>query len=372
MGYNVEKHGQYDRTIEGGRSRNNGRERIGKKYQWIALYELAAQVADNYKMEIHKDCYGNKEEVYCKGSFEPNIRNIDPTTLIISSNSKDSDRAIHDQLFQFTPITNNEWVCTVNDIPHLNDLINIKYQNQNFMLLNGWYTWIEEKELGSKQYQNPQKDMWVQINSYIVKSESLDAIVEQLKNKDFMGRWAAEPNENYYLYNKEYYWSDAYHFFKNPYYCGDDWTNINEDEEMVNEYSKVLLPSCIYRTERKGDVFGADNLSSWYKPCMNLFNELNIQYGKDNSILCDSEGKIICFDSSELLKEDIGFFIDKEVFLRYLRENNYGIFWIVLSEKRIIAEAYDNNDDYKSMHISGVYKFDENGELKGDINKFEE
>ncbi|NFJ04174.1 hypothetical protein FC905_03780 [Clostridium botulinum] len=372
MGYDVEKHGKYDHTIQSGSFRNNGKERIGKKYQWIALYELAAQVADNYKMEVYKDCYGNKENTYCKGSFEPNIRNIDPTALIIQVNDKDSNRAIHSQLFQFPLVTNNEWLSIVNDIPYLNDLINIKYQDQKFILLNGWYIWTEEKELGCKQYQNPQKDMSIKINSYIVKSELLDVIAEQLKNKDFMGRWAAEPNENYYLYNKEYYWSDAYHFFKNPYYCGDDWRYINEDIEIVNENSKILLPSCIYRTERKGDAFGDGNLSSWYKPCMDLFSELNMQYGKDNSILYDSEGKIICFDSSELLKEDIGFFIDKEKLLQYLHEHNYSIFWTILLEKRIISERYNNNDNYEQLHISGVYRLDENGDLKGNMNKFEE
>ncbi|MFD3157956.1 SIR2 family protein [Haloimpatiens sp. FM7330] len=371
MGYDVEKHGEYDRNIEGSRFRNNTRERIGKKYQWIALYELAAQVADNYKMEIHKDCYGGTEDAYCKGSFEPDIRNIDPTASIIQANNKDN-KVIHNQLYQFPTVTNNEWLSTVSDIPKINDLINIKYNNEDFILLNGWYTWTEEKELGSKQYENPQKDLWIQINSYIVKSKSIDIVVKKLKNKDFMGRWAAEPNENYSLYNKEYYWSDAYSFFKNPYYCGNDLTDFHEFLENSNEKFKVLLPSCKYLTERKGDELEDNNSCSWYKPCMNLFTDLNMKYGKGNSILYDSEGKIICFDSSELLKEDIGFFIDKNAFLQYLQKNNYSVFWTILSEKRIIAERYNYNNNYRQPHISGVYILDENGELKGDINKFEE
>ena len=49
-GYDVEKHGEYDRNIERSRFRSDSRERIGKKYQWIALYELAAQVADKFKL----------------------------------------------------------------------------------------------------------------------------------------------------------------------------------------------------------------------------------------------------------------------------------------------------------------------------------
>lgn len=372
MGYDVEKHGRYDRGVERGRHRNSTRERIGKKYQWIALYELAAQIADKYKMQIYTGCYGEKEEIYCKGSFEPNIRNIDPTALIIPINKNNTNKEIHNRLFKFSSATNHEWLCTFSDLPSLNDLVNIKYKDKNFILLNGWYTWTEEKELGSKEFQNPQKDMWIQINSYIVKSEKLNIIVDQLKNKDFMGRWLSEPNENYQLYNKEYYWSDAYQFFKNPYYCGDDWTEISQHGDEIAEGSKILLPVCKYVTEHQGDSFVDDFINSWYKPCMNLFNELNMRYGKDNSTLYNSEGKIICFDSSELLNENIGFFIDKELFFKYLQEYNYSIFWTVLAEKRIMYESYGSNEKYKQPHISGIYTLDESGNLIGNVNEYEE
>lgn len=371
MGYDVEKHGMYDRNIASSRYTGNTRERIGKKYQWIALYELAAQVADNYKMKIHTDCYGGVEYGYCKGSFEPDIRDIDPTNLVINIKNK-NHRKIHDKLYEFSKVANDEWLNTVDDIPKMNNLINLKYNDKDFILLNGWYSWTEEKQLGSKQYENPQKDLWIQINSYIIESKLADRIMENLKNKDFMGRSASEPNDNYSLYNKEYYWSDAYRFFNNSYYCGDDIRDFHEFSDEDNENFKVLLPCCKYVTERKGDEVTENNLSSWYKPCMKLFIDLNIQYGKGNSILYDSDGNIIGFDSSELLEEDIGFCINKNIFLRYLKEHNYSVFWTILSEKRIITERYWDNEKYKQPHISGVYIMDENEQLKGYTNIFEE
>lgn len=371
MGYDVEKHGIYDRNIKHGRYRENTRERIGKKYQWIALYELAAQVADNYKMKIHTDCYGGIEYNYCKGSFEPNIRNIDPTALVINT-SNENDKIIHNKLYKFSNIANDEWLSIVDDIPKINNLINLKYNDEDFILLSGWYSWTEEKQLGSKQYENPQKDLWVQINSYIVDSKSVDFILKNLRNKDFMGRNASEPNENYNLYNKEYYWSEAYRFFNNSYYCGNDIKDFHKFSDEDNENFKVLLPCCKYMTERKGDEVIDNNLSSWYKPCIKLFTDLNIQYGKGNSILYDSDGKIICFDSSEVLKENIGFCIDKNIFLKYLKDHNYSVFWTILSEKRIIGEKNFGNKHYKQPYISGVYTIDENNKLKGYINTFEE
>ena len=60
------------------------------------------------------------------------------------------------------------------------------------------------------------------------------------------------------------------------------------------------------------------------------------------------------------------------MFLKYLKDHNYSIFWTVLAEKRIIANRDWGNRYYKHPHISGVYTIDENGKLKGDTNTFEE
>ncbi|MBU3183253.1 SIR2 family NAD-dependent protein deacylase [Clostridium estertheticum] len=371
LGYDVEKHGRYDRIIESGRHRDGSRERIGKKYQWIALYELAAQVADNYKMQIHTGCYGDKEAIYCKGSFEPNLRNIDPTALIVPVNNGNK-KNMHHQLFEFSSGTNNEWLSRFSDFPTFDNLVKLAYQNQNYIMLNGCYVWTEEKDLGEKQYQNHQKDMWIQINSYIVKEESYEETIMWLRDKDFMGRGLSEPSENYYLFNKEYYWSDAYHFYKDPYYCGDDWTGIDKYGNGDEKYIPVLIPTSKYITERKGDTVGEGNSNTWYKPCMDLFESLDMKYGKDNSTLYNFEGDIICFDSSELLNEDIGFFINQESFCKYLEDHNYKVFWTILEEKRIITGEYNSKEKYRQPRISGIFTIDENGDFIGETNEFED
>jgi hypothetical protein len=269
-------------------------------------------------------------------------------------------------------LINNDWLSRFDDLPAVNDMVKLTYQNQKFIMLNGWYIWTEEKELGKKQYQNPQKDMWVQINSYIVKAELYEKTIEQLNDKDFIGRWLSEPNENYYLYNKEYYWSDAYQFYKNPYYCGDNWTDIIKYGEGDDGHIEVLLPTCKYITERQGDLLGEDNSSSWYKPCMELFAALDMRYGKDNSTLYNSEGNIVCFDSNELLNENIGLFINQELFYKYLQDHNYKVLWTVLAEKRIISDRYDSHEKYRQPRLSGLFTMDEKGNMIGDTKQFED
>lgn len=376
MGYDVEKHGQYDIGISRSRNRNKKTERIGKKYQWIALYELAAQVSDNYKMKVHLDCYGGEGRDYCKGAFEPDIRNIDPTIKMEQGMSSETGiRRIHDQLYKFKEATNLEWLGNDEDIPKMNELLNMSFKDNQYILLNGQYIWDEEKKIGVKKYQNPQKDMWIQINCYIVKKYDKDDIIRLLQNKDFMGRWMPEPNNNYTMFNKEYYWSEAERFFSNPYYCGEEWADLSQELNRFEGCTKqkpmkMLISSQTYATERQGDLVGDSNYTSWYKPCKEIFNGLNMQYGKEDAVLYDNEGRIICFDSKELIEEEIGFFIKKDIFMKYIKENDYEIFWTLLAEKRIISNSHDRYTKYDQPHFSGIYTVDENGNITGDMNKF--
>jgi hypothetical protein len=53
---------------------------------------------------------------------------------------------------------------------------------------------------------------------------------------------------------------------------------------------------------------------------------------------------VVCFDSQELLDENIGFFVDKKRFIKFLEENDYAMFWTILGEKRIIGEKASQDE----------------------------
>lgn len=140
LGYDVEKHGKYDREIESVRYRNEKVERIGKKYQWIAFYELAAQVADNYKMKYHVDCYGNTKEIFCKGAYEPSLRNIDTTALNCIADIK--DRLIHNKLYLIPTNTNYEWISGFEDLPEIKELLTINYGDRD---ITKWVVYLDRR-----------------------------------------------------------------------------------------------------------------------------------------------------------------------------------------------------------------------------------
>jgi hypothetical protein len=76
LGWTPDKFGQYDWSISRHQpiSRDNHKaERFGKKYQWIALYELLARLTDNFAFQDWN------EVVAYEGAWQLRVRDIDPT-----------------------------------------------------------------------------------------------------------------------------------------------------------------------------------------------------------------------------------------------------------------------------------------------------
>lgn len=365
LGYDVEKHGQYDRQCGSGRTSDNRRERIGKKYQWIALFELAAQVSDNFKMLVCLDEYGKEDLVQCMGSFEPDIRDIDPT-VTFQVNNEFASKAIHQQLYCLPRIDNETWVGYITDLPPIEDMLGTSYKNSQYILLDGSYSWMEENVLRDRKYSNPRKNMWVQIRSYFVKKKQLKEFIDSLSDADFMGRWMPEAPSNGQLFNREYYWSEGYSFFKYPYYSGEKWVTIDRlpgEKHRLN--AKVYRSTLLYSSERTGDSHDVEYGNMWGKPCDELYTYFDMKYVNENTVLYDQSDSIICFDSNELLNEKIGFFIHKDALVEFLDVNEYSIFWTILGEKQIISGDFGLRKRLKQPHISGVYYLDATNKLIG-------
>lgn len=379
LGYDVEKHGKYDRNCTdrvGLRFQLGRKERIGKKYQWIALYELAAQVCDNYQMKVYDNDIGEPHQEYCKGSFEPDIRNIDPTVLVTPGFDN-----LHIDIAAFSyDIPNNsyeEWLADFSNTPAFEQCVKLQSGAHQYLLLTGEYDWKEAKRLGFRSYDLPRKDMWHQIRGYVVKNEYAESLICALSGVDFMGRWMPEAQSNSAMYNKEYYWSDAHTFFNNPYYCGLEWVNIDSDHLNCVFPEKVLIPVKQYYSERKGELNSLNSeIASiyWHKPCEEMYTKLQLKYLKgSNSAFVDGAGELVCFESSELIGNDTGFYIRYDKLLEFLKSSSYTLVWTSLCEKRILTPSFGRWDlPPKAIHMSSVYYLKDGKIAKASETLFED
>jgi thiol-disulfide isomerase/thioredoxin len=360
LGYDVEKHGEFDRKIQRFEHRYLFTDRIGKKYQWIAMHELLAQVSDKYQMEAPWS-WEDKKMVNFQGPWEPFIRDIDPTVLKSENSSK---TPIFEEVYDNWEGDVQSWLHG-KYYPDPLKIINISLDDEEWINLEGNFDWNEPELLGNEMYSYPTKHLWCQIRSYLVKDDDFDSIIKWLNDKNFMGRWMPESHENTRVFNREYYWASPFEYFQKDYYEGKLVKRIID--RTTNENIGDVIPTAEKYWWESGDKSIEDSYRI-LKPCYEIYSDMNLKYNNAEGVLYSPEDSPICYDLSEFYAVGSNLIIKRNTFLDYLEESNYRIFWTVLGEKNIIG---GQRDDYgKWPSISGVYYLDNNGNLIGTFNEF--
>ncbi|KKN94047.1 hypothetical protein LCGC14_0190780 [marine sediment metagenome] len=365
LGWDPDKHGDFDRQIGSGRGRRESfQERIGKKYQWIAYYEYMAMLSDNF---IRFEGYGNerKESPY-QGPWEPYVRDIDPTILLKNTGIKElNDQEMwwaNEEIFDWD-CTYEEWVSNPSTISNPHGLIEVNDNNgTEWLILESYPTWKEPKIIGSEDWGHPRKEVWCHIRGYLVKSEEFESFKDWAVNQNYMGRWMPEGSDRYQLFNREFYWSKAFKFFKSDYYGGSDW-NLIKDQDSDAKIADVSVTSINYSWEEEFDKSKVETLS-FLKPSYLIFDKMGLKNGKVEGSYEDKDGNVVCFAAEALNDSRKHLLIKKEAFLRMLNDNDLNIVWTLLGEKGVIGGSFTSNHNYGRIEFSGAFYFEKN-KLKG-------
>ncbi len=142
-------------------------ERIGKKYQWIAFFEMLAYVTDNYMLKEER--WDNASEFkYYRGPWQMYIRDINPSfiTKKESSDEIENDLGLYRKKKEWWEPTeytywnqaNSIWVNSKGDLPDLKLILEKKDDNNNeWLTLHSSIQWKEPKPLGKDKYQIQKK-----------------------------------------------------------------------------------------------------------------------------------------------------------------------------------------------------------------------
>lgn len=365
LGWDPEKHGDFDRQIGTGRGRRESyQERIGKKYQWIAYYEYMAKLADNFiRFEDYRE--ERKESPY-KGPWEPYVRDIDPSILLKETGAKVLSNQemwwLNDEVFDWT-CSYKEWIESPTTITNPYGLIEVKDDNGDaWLVLESYPSWKEPKIIGNDDWGHPRKEVWCHIKSYIVKVEEFENFRDWAINQHFMGRWMPEGSDRYQLFNREFYWSEAFQFFKSDYYGGSDWTSVS-DQESRAKIADVSITSVSYLWEEEFDKSKIEALS-FLKPSNLIFEKMGLTSGEIDGSFKDQEGTMVCFAAEAIYASKAHLLVKKEPFLTMLSENGFEIVWTLLGEKGVIGGSLTSNHYYGRQEFSGAFYFDDN-RLKG-------
>lgn len=373
-GYDVEKHGKFDRHA--GSSRNgrydNLTERIGKKYQWIALYEVIARLSDNYQMDDPSSGWGNEEKEYMwyQGTWDPFIRNIDPSVKAckpIITKSANYKKWWHAFEYDDLDVEHLEWLSSAKDLPCEPKGISVTDPSgERWLVLDTHQEWEEAVPLGVKKYDHTHKNIWMMLKSVLVKKEDYKNLSDWLNDKHFMGRWFPEGRESLYqVFSREYYWSPAYRFYlDNYYYSGEQWKEVTEQYPKTETICDVLPTSEGHAWETGSNQ---DDTPNYLAPVNHIFQGMRLQYSQEIGVWLDENNDITCFDPSIKHGGSRCLLVREKPFVAFLKENELEVIWTCLGQKMVI-------DGFSSrypagLEFSGVFTLTEEGVIEGGITK---
>ena len=375
LGYDVEKHGRYDLQML--RYGTSGREadkpeRIGKKYQWIAFYELLAKASDNFKMSDPLS-RRDRNTVRYKGPWEPYVRDIDPTILIKKTgtelNQFNYNHWWSKNSYSDWDVPHAEWLRNDTDLPDPTNMILMKDQSADeWFVLEAYPSWSEEVGIGKDKWDTPYKSLWYQIRSYLVENNKKNRIYNWAKKQNFWGRWMPESRDLYQMFSREFYWSPAYNFFNTPYYKGEVWEKLY-DRKTNKSIGRASVTAEMFLWEEEYDLSKEESISI-LRPSQIIYDGLELDYSMLEGEFLNREGKLICFDSSVNHEGSHCLLIRKTEFNRFLMKNNFSIFWTVIGEKMItgLFPRTSNCEYGGAMEISGVYFYNQNVGIEEKLN----
>jgi len=206
----------------GGRGRVTWAERIGKKYQWTALYQLAGIISDHVKREAN--------------SWSPQLlrhplilleeRKLDPTLAAASIAVDEGDAdpwwiAAGADMARHIDLDNEQWVTKDDDLPTLQALLAVQERDgQGWRLLEAFPNW-DNRSAGAREaadYSTPFRSVWLHIRAYILPDADLERAYECLQGRNFSGLWMPQGSSWLHGFAGEYPWGtpfntepDSYH-----------------------------------------------------------------------------------------------------------------------------------------------------------------
>jgi hypothetical protein len=339
-------------------------DRYGKKYSWIAYFEIYGYREDN---DLIKDEYPN---------FRTSDADIDPTFPLLLDNSL----FFRNDLLGDRNISLIEWYKK-KETPSMSDYLcvrNLDETDEEWICVEGMVSQIEI---------DANRKSFVVVQSYIVSHEEYDDFLYYLRDKESVYRNSNRLYENYYTYAGEMNtlmestynnYCDIYFEIKRKikkvkkgekgYYpkISFDEGNITlespeemEIEERINKKFKVLSPVSGYNWESyhsKTNEAGPQSVLS-----KELSFHLKLFPRPQSFDLFDNKGKLSYkkkrFHESYNSHHNFEY-LRKDLLIKYLKETNQRIVWKVWGEKQTYFENHgESMDFYKKNEISGYNDF---------------
>ena len=337
-------------------SNNSGlrTERIGKKYQWISLFELMA--IESSKYYIFEDNYSDSCPIIYQDPLIFNERSYDPTIpywLIVNKDGCIEDHypsGFNDGLDVWWKPSlsikdSQEWLLDQSDLLNIEDIIFPKKEGKKYTALINWPIWTKHSD------ERRMKELWLHLNSYVVKLEDLQ-IIQKWFNKSSISPLDDD-------LSLPFSYDDVFLgeiLRKTPVF-----SHLYENEARLNCRTEKL-PFGYYTTisEYSGESFELSRFlktrinmpSPFLRDFLNLRTTENMHFqNKDVDIFCPA------------VDEQMGAYIlvaDGNISKKLL-DSGYTILWTMIGEKQDIGDIGNFHD---GIRVESIAFIDEIGQFR--------
>ncbi len=333
MGYGGEVLAGYDgymiHRYGGGRGRPGWAERIGKKYQWIALSRLASRLADH--VEPEKDDWG--PDMTGTPLVYPSGRDIDPS-LLADGRLPNRSGAVWwlPEGYDFavtSGVLDAEWAARHADLPSSERLLQpVDRDGTQWQLLEGYPKWDARADDADEDF-TPYRLIWMQVRGYLVDDAAADAVFTWLSGQDFMGRWMPEGAEFHEGYVGEYPWGTLFTLYP------DSWHGRGNGKKGC---PARLVPMCNSLTSSYSEDAFQQGSVVIHVPARDFFDGERLRWNGLSGYRA-ADGHLRFLDPSLTEPGQSALLVDREYLLGYLRRKMLALVWTVLGEKLVIGHG---------------------------------
>jgi hypothetical protein len=343
-GYMLGKHG-------GGRSKPTWAERIGKKYQWVAMYQLASRLHDHVQRE--RDSWTPEPQRTPLILLEE--RKLDPT---LPSDMIGSERdtgtwwiGSSSDLRSSEQLPDAEWVTRQEDLPVLERLLSVvERDGQRWRLLVSYPSWGRRDE--DADWNDPYRHVWIHVESYLIPKEEIDTAYDCLHRRNFFGRWMPEGANWLYGFAGEYPWATSFNTEPEEWHGrgghGKDWP-----ASYSPSWNRLAI-------EWEYDASLPQNFHM-VVPARTFFTPCDLWWdGRDGYRLIN--GRTVLRDPSLTEGGPPALVIDADDLLERLDKIGLRLIWTLLGEKLILGGPHDRPTPRRTF--SQIARLEEDGSVK--------
>lgn len=364
LGWTADRFGEFDRSVRGDRH-DHRVERIGKKYQWIALHELAGRLADSapFKRDRIPGGLGTYE-----GPWELGLRDMDPSILLSRTGHDSEELDSNDPTWwapadvswhPVEPVARQEWVQDeARDLFNDASLIEVEdpASNRNWLVLSAHVARRQRAMRGGER--KTERESWYAVHCMVCRRPDALALYDSLTEAE--GR-RAEPQKlemPWGAYVGEYLWHPA--FADLP-----DWYEASEWGQPVETQPTVVD----HYIERAGHDYSVDHSFNLVLPAPCLMRGLGLRMASGLELAyADASGKRLFFDPSIATSGPSAGLVDREAFLAMLDRENLEAIWVIRGEKTAYGGQGHRNTFGGTVEHTGVYRITPDG-LSGSVRR---